>query len=509
MNDPVPLPVDAALVATPAAIDAMARRHPTSPAIILDDRTMTFAELAAAIDGMAAAFLARGIAPGAAVGLVIADSPIHLLAFLALFRLGVRVLPLGPDDPLARRRGLFERVGVRWCVGQGQDALAGDDTPFVDLDALRGAGDRRRLPPSPPIEATAYFARSSGTTGGVPKLVEITYATMAARDARVVRVYPYGPGDRYLRVSTISGSHGRYHARLALVHGAAVIFASDVRTPLAMHQAAVRHQATSTTLTPPAIRDLLRIGGPMPLFPGMRLTVGTAMLTAPERRATIERLTPLLHIAYATSEFGGISMATPSDMRADIETLGRPYHDIVAEAVDDQLRPLPANTVGTLRYRGPEIASGYVDEVPGATSRFHDGWFYPGDAGLIDAEGRIRLLGRTDDFLNIGGQKIHPADIERVMAAHPAIEEVVAIPMPTAREGEVPIVAIIARGPVDEAGLLAFGAAGLSPRVRPRRAILLDAFPRNATGKVDRRALIAQMRETLRDGQAQVSANPS
>ncbi|MGE0725848.1 MAG: class I adenylate-forming enzyme family protein [Alphaproteobacteria bacterium] len=468
----------------------VARRSPDAPALVLDARTVTFAELVNMIDGMAASMLDHGVTPSTPVGLLLADTPRHLVALLALFRLGVPVLPLGRDDPAERIRGLCRRVGARRCLAHSADRPDVDEIAHVAIDGLGGGGERRRLPSMPTSETVAYYARSSGTTGGIAKLVAITFATMAARDARVVRRLPYGPGERYLRLTSLSRSHGRYHARIALVYGAAVVFPSDVRTPAAMHRAVVAHGATISALTPPTVRDLLRADAPTPLFPGMRLLVGTAALSVEERCAAMERLTPLLHIGYATSEIGGISMATPEDLAADIETVGRPFHDIEAQAVDDDHRPLPSGTIGVLRFRGPETATRYFDDITGATSRFRQGWFYPGDAGMVDAAGRITLKGRADDLINVGGLKVHPGDIEQLLSAHPAVAEAAALAIAAPREGEIPVAAVVPRTPIDEASLLAHCAGALSPRIRPRRILLLDALPRNPDGKIDRPVLI-------------------
>ncbi|MGE0725847.1 MAG: class I adenylate-forming enzyme family protein [Alphaproteobacteria bacterium] len=475
------------------------RRHavarPDAPAFVTDGQTLTFRRLHEEIEGMAAALLRRGVRPSQPVGLVVASTPLHLLVLLALFRLGAPVATFAPGEPARERPRLLARAGARLCLGLAADAAAG--VPHLAIDRLGGPGDVADLPPQPGLDATAFFARSSGTTLGVPKLVATTFAQISAADALVRSRLKLGPHDRYLLLTPIAGLYGRYYARYALVSGAAVIFSARARTAAEVGEAALRHWATVTALTPPIVRDLLRAQRPGVLFPGMRVAVGTAPLSPAERRAAMQRLAPQLYIGYGTSEVVALAMATPEDLEADIATVGRPYEGIEAQSVDDALRPVPTGAIGMLRYRAAHFATAYVVEAPGSSSRFDRGWFYPGDAGSIDAVGRIRLAGRVDDFIDVGGRKFHPGDVESVLMRHPAVEEAAVIGWPSTREGAVAVAVVVARVPVDEAALLAHCAAERSARARPIRAVQVDALPRNAAGKVDRQALIELLRTRL------------
>ncbi|MGE0724414.1 MAG: class I adenylate-forming enzyme family protein [Alphaproteobacteria bacterium] len=487
-----------AVVRAATTIDAIARwarLRPTAPAFIAGDAVLDFARLAREIDGMAAALQAAGVRPGAPTGLVLETTPRHFLVQLALFRLGAAVVPLSSAEPANERRAVLARAGARLSVCLAGQEIGG--APHVLLDRLTGPGVPASLPPPPGPDVVAYFARSSGTSRGVPKLVATTFGHAAAADARALRSYPIVPRDRHLMLAPLGAYFGRHHSRRALAAGAAVIFAPADRSAAAVRAAVLRHRATLSALTPPMLRDLLATAGEELVLPGVRVYTSTAPLTGVERHAVLARLTPYLHISYGTSEVGGISMAVPADLAVDIETLGRPLAGVEVEIVDDVHRPLPPGEVGTVRARSSEFPSAYVDEVPGASSRFRGGWFYPGDVGTIDDDGRIVLAGRVDDIINVGGKKVYPTDIERVIARHGAVREAAVVAVPDARHGQVPVAAVVLRGAADEASLVRFCADALPPRLRPRRVIAVAALPRNAAGKLDRRRLASMVGEPI------------
>ncbi|BBK30723.1 hypothetical protein STHU_13570 [Allostella humosa] len=127
--------------------------------------------------------------------------------------------------------------------------------------------------------------------------------------------------------------------------------------------------------------------------------------------------------------------------------------------------------------------------MAGAASRFENGWFYPGDGGLIDATGELEVCGRIDDLIIIGGQKVYPRDIESRLATHPAVADAAAFAMPHPIRGHVALAAVILHRPAASGELLAHCRDTLGADRAPAAILILDALPRTEIGKVDRRAL--------------------
>lgn len=476
------------------AIAAAALRDPSAPAILCEAGTTTFEELVRTVDGYAAALLARDLRPGMPVGLVIGDGPPDFLLFLALLRLRAPILILSPQESPAERAAMMGLVRATACVGAA--AHRPPDAPgWIDHEILDPHADPSALPPLPGPDDIAHFSRSSGTTLGQPKLTGITHGQRADRAVRdgsggFIR----GPADRILTIVSLSNVYGRSTPLAALVRGAAVVFPPAALT-FGLLGGLLRAQGvTGIGITPPLVRDMLRHRGAGQLLPGIRLMVATAPLLPAERRQVRERLTPHLFINYSTNETGLLAIATPEDLDVDPNCAGRAVMGIEAEVVGEDLHPLPPGTLGELRFRDPGFPTAYTVTVPGQTSRFSDGWFYPGDAGSIDADGRITLHGRIDDVINVGGRKVHPSAIEAWLTADPRVAEAAALAVPEARLGQAPVGVVVLREPVAEEELLAICRRGAGAGIpMPKRVFELPELPRNQAGKVDRAALLAKI----------------
>lgn len=133
------------------------------------------------------------------------------------------------------------------------------------------------------------------------------------------------------------------------------------------------------------------------------------------------------------------------------------------------------------------MPSEYVGNPAATAAAFRDGWYYPGDLAMFLPEGALVLKGRVDDLINVDGIKIYPAEIEATLLAHPAVAEAAAFPVGAAA-GERPVAAVTLRSPASAAELRAYCAARLAAKA-PHSIAVVRSLPRNAAGKVDRRAL--------------------
>ncbi|MGE0714580.1 MAG: class I adenylate-forming enzyme family protein [Alphaproteobacteria bacterium] len=473
-----------------AGIAGWAAATPGTAAIVTRETTIDRATMRARVDGKAAAFHARGIGPGSVTALAIRDRAEDVIALFALLRLGAPLLCLDPGEPQAVSRALIDRAGARFLVGAEADAAIGGAT-FVDVDAAVEGGGPGHLPPPPDPSAVCFLNRSSGTTSGVPKLAATTHGRQVERARAGSDHFPLIPADRYLAVISIAFSFGRNGVTYSLDEGGTVILPPPLKSAAGLAAIARDLGATWTSLTPAHLRTLVA-GAPDdgPLLPWMRILCSTAALSIAERRAVLERVSRQLFVMYGSNESGALSIARPGDLVDRIDTVGRVLDGIVAEAVDGD-SPLPPGRIGELRFASPVFPRSYVDAVPGSSGRFVDGWYYPGDTGLIDDDGFIFLKGRVDDVINAGGQKVYPADIEECLAAHPAVVEALAFGLPEKREGIAPFAAVVLRRPCPAAELEAHCIAALGRARAPRMIRVLTALPRTPLGKIDRAAMPA------------------
>ncbi|MGE0725290.1 MAG: class I adenylate-forming enzyme family protein, partial [Alphaproteobacteria bacterium] len=428
------------------------------------------------------------------VAIVMRSTPNHLATLFALHRLGAGALLLDPAEPPSLQRALVAQVGARLAIGT-DDPLGCAAAP---LPRSTSGADAPAVAP-PGLDTVCFFGRSSGTTRGVPKLTPLTHEHERLRGQANGLAMPRTPADRYLALVSMSFAFGCRSAQRALMNGGAIILPPPARRAEDVRAAAATHGATWTALTPHHLRQLLAGAvPPLPFLPGVSILVSTAALTVAERIAVMERLSPDLYMSYGANEVGGIVFARPEDLRRHPGTVGRPLPGVEAEVLDDRGHPAAPGVVGELRFRHATFPKGYVAPQPGATSRFEDGWFHPGDLGLIDPEGLIFLKGRVDDLINVGGRKVYPADIEECLASHPAVAEAVALGLPASRRGQVAAVAVVARAPVTREELLAHCRATIGPQRTPDRLQIVQEIPKTELGKPDRRALAARFLEADR-----------
>jgi acyl-CoA synthetase (AMP-forming)/AMP-acid ligase II len=226
-------------------------------------------------------------------------------------------------------------------------------------------------------------------------------------------------------------------------------------------------------------------------IPTLRFVQTTAAAIAPETHLALERRlgAPILP-RYSSTEGGGIAMTWPPPARRKIGSVGQPVQEvrIVGGDGDD----VGQGREGEIWVRGPRVVSGYLDDPEATAAAFlPDGWFRTGDVGYLDADGFLFLTGRLDELINRGGEKIAPAEVDAVLQAHPALSEAAAFAIPDARLGEDIAAAVVVKpgAAIREWELRAWLLARLSPSKTPRRVWTVDALPRTATGKVQRRLL--------------------
>lgn len=472
------------------AVAGQAARRPKAPAILSAEGTISYAALHRSIERMAAALLARGCRPGQPAALLLGKRPIDLILLFGAHRLGVPVLVLGRDDPPHLARALIAAAGASLLVSTVAEAPPAPGVPVHLADAAWLHQEAEPLPPPPGPDGQCFLVRSSGTTRGVPKLVATTHRSETMRVARSLTRLPLAPSDRFLALLSFHFAYGRSWAQRSLMRGAGVVVPPPLRSLDDLTNAVAALGATWTALTPGHLHDLMAKGaGPAPLLPGLRIVVGTAALPPADRLAVMARISPDIHVMYGANEVGSLTLAGPDDIRHAIGTAGRPDPGTDMEVVDAGGTPLPSGTVGILRFRSPNFPTAYRQSVAGATSRFEDGWFHPGDLGMIDETGRLFLKGRIDDLINVGGLKVYPVDIEDCLCLHPDVTEVAAVGLPHPRLGQVPAAGVVLGAPISITELADHCRRILGPERSPRHIVRLPALPRTEIGKIDRLAL--------------------
>lgn len=441
-----------------------------------DDWSVSRAQLLRQVELAAGYLSASGIGAQSRVGLTVSDEADNLVASLALLGLGCwHVILAGHDTPELRHE-IARRAEL-------DTLLAGPSDPTTDglrtirwADGFGAAGTPRADTPE-----GGTLLRTSGTTGTI-NLVPLSSADIVLQAEK----HPDYARRRLFRPASIEHNNSKRHRLYCLAMGGTNVFRPEGPYDLASYCEAARINAVDITLMHAA--DLLS-APPRTAFRAVDFIVSGSEMPFPLRRRFEACVSDRLFVRYGSTECGTIAIAGPGE-HDEAESVGRPVADLRLEVVDEGGNAVPAGETGHIRIAVHGMAQGYYNG-PGQTAhRFRDGWFWPGDMGALRPDGSLIVKGRADDMMNLNGINIFPVEIESALERHPAVAAAAAAAARSSIHGDIPVAAVELRSgqAVDERELMLFARQQLSLRA-PRRIVIVDRLPRNAQGKLLRRAI--------------------
>ena len=469
-----------------------ARRQPDAAALVDGERTITYGALGELVSRTAGHLHALGVRRGDYVGLCLRDNWQHVVALLAIARLGAVFVQIDPRARPAEKARIADAIAFKLALV----------TPHADIgancrvEALDAAWWRAVAAADPGSEVVrdwqAPFAilSSSGTTGR-PKFAVATHLEFYCRFASYGEVVPASRRHRYLSTLSISFSAGRAAFLSHLLHGDTVVFHASTFTGAEFVETVSRQKISVAFVVPSVVRQLLQIAGTgSPLLPDLDVFLSAgAPLFADEKRDAFHKLTPNFHEMYGATAIGVMSVLRPNDMLERSTSVGRPFSLIDLEVVDESDRPLDVGEAGYLRCRGPALASPWGGTPEATSSEFRDGWHYPGEVATVDSCGYVFLQGRKSEVIFRGGAKIFPAEVEAALMAHEGVAEAVVVGRASAGKEQELVAYVIASRPLEPGELLAHCRTRLTAYKVPRDIHVVSELPRNPSGKLDKRAL--------------------
>jgi len=254
----------------------------------------------------------------------------------------------------------------------------------------------------------------------------------------------------------------------------------------AISDAVDRAQATRLNCIPAVWRRLLEHGA---VLPTLRFADTGTSATPIELLHDIRRAAPhaQVRVFYGSTEAGSVASLEDADIDRKPGSCGVPAPSTEVR-VDER---------GELLVRGPLLFDGYLRDPDATATALAGGWFHTGDLAEIDDDGFLTIVGRAGELIRSGGESIAPAEVETVLARHPAVADVAVVGVPEPDWGEVVCAVVVARRGADAPTLDALQthcAAELASFKHPRRIVLVDAIPRTtATNQVQRRLLVEQL----------------
>ncbi|MBW4718113.1 AMP-binding protein [Saccharothrix obliqua] len=462
------------------------------PAYFDGDEAYTFADVYAGAGRAAAAFAARGVVAGDRVLLPLPDGIDAVWAFLGAARIGAVATPVNSTmhrDEVARAAGIAEPRAV----------VAEPDLADVFPDGVITPGELRVDAVPPPYaevdtETPAYAVFTSGTTGD-PKLCFHTHGDPGVYEQAIGSVVGITPDDVTLSVSRMYFSYGLGNSLLFPLHrGGATVLSRARATEDDVLRLIARHGVTVFYGQPSFYARLL--GHPdHGVLAGLRLAL-VAGEVLPDVLATRIRAVlgdRLLNI-FGTTEIGHALIAnTTGHNRAG--TIGRILPPYRMRVVDERGHEVPSGVEGALEVAGPTISPG-VRRGGDPPARAAGSWYATGDAATVDGDGYVRLHGRLDDIEIVGGQNVHPTEIEDLLMRHPDVQEA-GVCSARRSTGVTTLRAFVAlkNGHASaervRAELLATARETLTWYKVPEDIVFVERLPRTPTGKLRRREVRA------------------
>ncbi|GAA1518472.1 class I adenylate-forming enzyme family protein [Nocardioides humi] len=475
---------------------------------------LTWARFADRVARLSTVLRDQGVGEGDRVGLI-AEDDWHILAVqFACIRIGAMYVPFnwrltsGEIEVLVKdaepalilhdgtwaetARGLARQQGIASLSWSCADAEA-------DLDALLDAAAPYRGPGQYRGDQYTQMLYTSGTTG-LPKGALITLGGMAWHAMNVQHEMAIGgPPSRYLSSLPLFHAAGlNAIANPTLLAGGRVSIQRrfDPAAAAALLGAA-SHGFTNFNAAPVMYRAIMEAAGPDADFSHIRAgMVGGGAIPADVGAYFSERGLEL-QAGWGATEMGPSMTLMPKASRvAKAHTVGFPVQHVQIRVVDPVTnQDVAPGEVGEAWVRGPSISPGYWRREADTDADTQAGWFKCGDAVSIDDDGYVALRGRFKDMYKSGGENVFCAEVERVIVSHPAVQDVAVVGVPHERWGEVGYAVVVAESGqlVDEGDVLAHVAARLAKYKVPTRVIVVDDFPRNVTGKIQKNVLRDQI----------------
>ena len=487
-----------------------AAAQPDHPALVFGEagQTTTYAQLAADVTAIAAALRARGAQPGEVVAIWMPNVPAWVATALGAMRAGLAVTGISPAAVEREVAFQLHDSGARFLVSfapfaaVAQAAATGTaveevitfgdaegTTPYSALVAHADDG----TPSAPGGDALALLPYSSGTTG-LPKGVELTHRNIAAAVAQFRERETVRAGDVVFAVPPYSHILGATLAMLVpLAEGATVV--TIAKPELEPFFGVIDRFAVTTVVIPPPLAAALAhhpLTREHDLGTLHTIACGGAPLSPALQQALAERFPEaVVGQGWAMTETTGALTIPERPAGARPGTVGRVAAGTELRVVDPATgEDVPAGEDGELLVRGPQVMRGYRargQETAAAIDA--DGWLRTGDLGHVDDDGAVVIVDRIKELIKVNAYQVAPAELEAVLASHPAVADAAVVGRPDERRGEVPVAFVALRGEVAPAELAQWLGERVAPYKRPAEVVVVDEIPRSMAGKLLRREL--------------------
>lgn len=489
-----------------------AQTYPLRPALARGERMLAnYAELAARVGCLAAGLTAR-LQPNDRVALVMTNCPHYVELMFACWHAGLVVVPINAKLHPKELEFILADSGARLCFASADlypslaplsvrslEAVIEIDGPaYASLFAATPSGIAPRG-----ADDAAWLFYTSGTTGR-PKGVTLTQRNlMAALLNYFSDVDGISPGDAIIHAAPMSHGSGFYMLPHVARAGLNVVPESGGFDPTEIYALLQAHHGVTMFAAPTMVKRLVDHPGANDASGLKTLVYGGGPMYVADCKAALRRFGNKLVQIYGQGESPMTISVLDKFLHADaahprfeqrLASVGHAFTGVALRIADADDQPLPTGKIGEILVRGDMVMAGYWNNADASAEVLRNGWLHTGDVGSMDADGFLTLHDRSKDVIISGGSNIYPREVEEVLLRHPAVSEVSVVGQADAEWGEIVVAFVVARGPIPEpAELDTLCLDNIARFKRPKRYVMIDALPKNDTGKV----LKTHLRERL------------
>ena len=496
-----------------AVLPRAARLYGDKTALVFTGREFSFAELDDLSDRLAGGLSGLGIGAGDIVTLYSANRWEWVVAYYGVLKLGAVINPINVMLTPAEIEFVVRDCGARAIIASGEKGApilgvgeSSDVAEIVLFDDVAGAHAARSFPDllvrnDPGFEAVpaapgdlSTICYTSGTTGH-PKGARQSHEAVLMNAAMTAQMHVRTAADTVVTALPCPHVYGNVIMNGAMLYGMTlVLHATFVEDEIL--DSIERYRATMFEGVPTMYMYLLNNAklDRTDLSSLTRCTVGGQTMPVAKMAEVEARFhCPLIEL-WGMTEIAGLGTTHPFYGRNRHGSIGipLPYTEMRIAAVDDAGTTLPAGEVGELMARGPLTMQGYYgNDAATAETMEDDGWLHTGDLASMDEDGYIFIVDRKKDMILTAGYNVYPAELERVIAAHPAVALVAVGPRADENKGEIAKAYIVLKTGAegDAEDIIAFCRGELAAYKLPREIQFVADLPKTSTGKVMRREL--------------------
>lgn len=471
-----------------------AARWPNRTAVVDDDGAISYRELQSETEALARELYRRGVKPGQAVGVLCRNGRRFVQAFFAVALVGGDVVLVNTEfrtDGLAAALGGHD-VRAVVCDAEFVERVQAADASVITVDAATVEPLQEGSRPDV-ARAGRIVLLTSGTTGkpkGVPRAPRINVGVLGVGITILERT-GLRVGSRITVAVPMFHGLGLGLVILAVGLGGTILTHRRFDAEAVLAQASL-YRADALTAVPVILARILdlpehvRARNPVP---GLRVVLSSGARLEPSLvQRFMDAFGDILYNGYGSTEVGIGALATPAELRANPETVGKPSIGCSVRVFDDDGQPVGPHVTGRVFVGGELTFEGYTG---GTGKDVLDNMTSTGDVGYFDDAGRLFIVGRSDDMIVSGGENVYPRAVENALVEHPDIADIAVVGVPDEQFGQRLAAFIVLRpdSGIDEEAIREYLKDKVSRFEQPRDVSIVDAIPRNPAGKVLRHEL--------------------